>query len=57
MGDVQMTRVTSIDAYHEAYVDEEMAELRKNGYKIIEIKRVGRMFFIFGKDITEIYFK
>ena len=49
--------VKSIDAYHADYVAEEVDDLQEAGYEVYEIKRVGRMFLMFGTDITHIYYR
>lgn len=49
--------VRSIDAYHTLYVQQAVEDLEEEGFKIKKIKRVSKMFFLFGEDVTHIHYK
>ena len=50
--------VTSIDAYHEEYVEDAVNKLQDKGFDVVKIERVQKSrFFIFGKDVTHIHYK
>jgi hypothetical protein len=52
------TRVVTMCFEHEREVAKRVDELQDEGYEVTEIKRISRMFFLSGEDVTEItYFK
>ena len=51
-------RVTSIDAYHNIYVQNKIDDIQEEGYTVTEVKRIEKMKLgIFGNDVTEIHYE
>lgn len=43
--------------WHEDKVEDAIEELQDKGYEIMDIKKVSRMTWMFGQNITDIFYK